>query len=118
MIITFGALAVFFLAIVFILTVSWIRDRTFYDYAVRAPVRSAPVRFVSRRSAFRRSASRNISFASDNPRMFASCSRVPVKLNRSSPVVGAPPRSLSCQSVKLAFVRSAPPRSQPCHRMP
>jgi solute:Na+ symporter, SSS family len=34
MIITCGALAVFFLAIVFILTVSWIRDRTFSGYAV------------------------------------------------------------------------------------
>jgi SSS family solute:Na+ symporter len=34
MIVTFGALAVFFLAIVAILTVSWIRDRTFSDYAV------------------------------------------------------------------------------------
>jgi solute:Na+ symporter, SSS family len=34
MIVTFGALALFFLAIVAILTVSWIRDRTFSDYAV------------------------------------------------------------------------------------
>jgi SSS family solute:Na+ symporter len=34
MIITFGALAVFFLVIVVILSVSWIRDRTFSDYAV------------------------------------------------------------------------------------
>lgn len=34
MIVTFGALAVFFLAIVLILTLSWIRDRTFSDYAV------------------------------------------------------------------------------------
>jgi SSS family solute:Na+ symporter len=34
MIITFGALAVFFLAIVVILTLSSIRDRTFSDYAV------------------------------------------------------------------------------------
>ena len=34
MIITFGALAVFFLAIVVILMLSWIRDRTFSDYAV------------------------------------------------------------------------------------
>jgi len=34
MIVTFGALAVFFLVIVAILTLSWIRDRTFSDYAV------------------------------------------------------------------------------------
>ena len=34
MIITFGALAVFFLVIVVVLSVSWIRDRTFSDYAV------------------------------------------------------------------------------------
>ncbi|HRN89522.1 sodium:solute symporter family protein [Hyphomicrobium sp.] len=34
MIITFGALAVFFLSIVVILMLSWIRDRTFSDYAV------------------------------------------------------------------------------------
>ena len=34
MIITFGALAAFFLFIVAVLTMSWIRDRTFSDYAV------------------------------------------------------------------------------------